>query len=157
MKVVVHVETAKYKYVLTKCYLFDWTEEISSVKDVKDTVAWICVIEELNGNTITETFYEQESQKTIQDKFWGKTVLKTKGINYVSKWKVYIYMIQDKSCLRRKYIIPSGYLYWLKFSSFLLIFFSRSTSMKVMSKYFLDRIRSDDVEVNVGIDLLNYT
>ena len=52
LEVVVHVGTSKYKYILAKCYLLDWTEEIFSVKEVKDTVAWICVIEELNDNTI---------------------------------------------------------------------------------------------------------
>ena len=57
-----------------------------SIKEVKDTVAWICVIEELNDNTIRETFYEQNLQKTSQDKFKRKTVLNTKEIKYVSKW-----------------------------------------------------------------------
>lgn len=86
LEVVVHVGTSKYKYILTKCYLLDWTEEIFSIKEVKDTVAWICVIEELNDNTIGETFYEQNLQKTSQDKFKGKTVLNTEEIKYVSKW-----------------------------------------------------------------------
>ena len=36
------------------------------IKDVKDTVRWTYVVNDLNGEEIIETFYEKELQKTNQ-------------------------------------------------------------------------------------------
>ena len=45
---------------------------------VKDTVPWTYVISDLNGEKIAGSFYEQELQKTSQEKFRIEKVLKTK-------------------------------------------------------------------------------
>ena len=47
------------------------------------------MISDLNGEEITGSFYENELQKTIQEKFWIEKVLKTKGDKLYVKWKGY--------------------------------------------------------------------
>ena len=46
---------------------------------VKNTVTWIYVINDLNGEEIIETFYEKELQKTNQQGFRTEKVIKRKG------------------------------------------------------------------------------
>ena len=43
----------------------------------------------MNGEEITESFYEKELQKTTQDKFRIEKVLKRKGDKLYVKWKGY--------------------------------------------------------------------
>ena len=40
----------------------NWSEEVSVIKKIKDIVLWTYVINDLNGEEIIGTFYEQESQ-----------------------------------------------------------------------------------------------
>ena len=47
------------------------------------------VISDLNGEEITESFYEKELQKTSQEKFRIEKVLKRKGDKLYVKWKGY--------------------------------------------------------------------
>ena len=47
------------------------------------------MISDLNGEEITGSFYENELQKTIQEKFWIEKVLKTKVDKLYVKWKGY--------------------------------------------------------------------
>ena len=42
----------------------NWSEEIFIVKKIKNTVPWTYVINDLNGEDIIGTFYENELQKT---------------------------------------------------------------------------------------------
>ena len=59
-----HVRISKYKNIFAKGYTPNWSEEVFVIKKVKNTVRWTYVINDLNGEEITGTFYEKESQKT---------------------------------------------------------------------------------------------
>ena len=41
----------------------NWSEEVFVIKKVKNTIPWTYVINDLNGEEITGTFYEKELQK----------------------------------------------------------------------------------------------
>ena len=56
-------------------------------KNVKNTVSWTYVINDLNGEEIVETFYENELQKTNQKEFRIAKVVKRKGDKLYLKWK----------------------------------------------------------------------
>ena len=49
------------------------------LKKVKNTVPWTYVINDLNGEEITGTFYEKELQKTNQEEFRIEKVIRRKG------------------------------------------------------------------------------
>ena len=55
---------SKYKNVFAKGYTPNWSEEDFMIKKVKNTVPWSYVINDLNGEEIVGTFYENELQKT---------------------------------------------------------------------------------------------
>ena len=52
----------KYKNIFAKGYTPNWSEEISMIKKVKTTVlwTWTYVINDLNSEKITGTFYEKK-------------------------------------------------------------------------------------------------
>ena len=62
-----HVRMSKYKNIFAKGYMPNWSEEVFVIKKVKNTVPWTYVINDLNGEEITGTFYEKELQKTNQE------------------------------------------------------------------------------------------
>ena len=64
-----HVRTSKYKNIFAKGYTPNWSEEAFVVNKVKNKGPWTYVINDLNGEEITETFYEKELQKTNQNVF----------------------------------------------------------------------------------------
>ena len=78
-KVCDHVRISKYKNIFTKGYIPNWSEEVFVIKKVKNTVPWTYVINDLNGEEITGTFYEKELQKTNQEEFRIEKVIKRKG------------------------------------------------------------------------------
>ena len=84
-----HVRISKYKNIFAKGYKPNWSEEIFVIKKVKNTVPWTYVIYVLNGEEITETFYEKELQKTNQKEFRIEKVIKRKGDKWKVKWKGY--------------------------------------------------------------------
>ena len=53
----------------------NWSEEIFTIKKVKNTAPWTYVINDLNGEEIIGTFYEKELQKTNQQEFRVEKVL----------------------------------------------------------------------------------
>ena len=59
------------------------------IKEIKNTVPWTCVIDDLNGEEITGTFYEKELQKIDQQEFRIEKVIKKKGDKLYVKWKGY--------------------------------------------------------------------
>ena len=59
------------------------------IKKVKNTVPWIYVINNINGEEIIKTFYEKEFQKTNQEEFRIEKVLKKKEKRLYVKWKGY--------------------------------------------------------------------
>ena len=71
-----HVKISKYKNIFAKGYVPNWSEEIFIIKKIKNTVSWTYVINDLNGEEIIGTFYENELQKTDQKEFRIEKVLK---------------------------------------------------------------------------------
>ena len=61
-----HVRISKYKNTFAKGYMPNWSEEILIIKKIKNTVPWIYVINDLNGEKIIGAFYANELQKTDQ-------------------------------------------------------------------------------------------
>ena len=53
----------------------------------KSKVTWTYVVNDLNGDSITGSFYEKELQKTSQGKFRVEKVLKRKDDKLYVKWK----------------------------------------------------------------------
>ena len=84
-----HVRVSKYKNIFAKGYVPNWSEEVFVVSKVKNTVPWTYVINDLSGEEITGSFYETELQKTCQEKFRIKKVVKRKGDKLYVKWKGY--------------------------------------------------------------------
>ena len=64
-----HVRISKYKNIFAKGYTPNWSEEAFVIRKVQNTVPWTYVINDLNGEEIVGTFYEQELQKTNQQEF----------------------------------------------------------------------------------------
>ena len=58
-----HARISKYKNIFAKGYTPNWSEEIFVIKEIKSTVPWTYVINDLNGEEISGTFYEKELQK----------------------------------------------------------------------------------------------
>ena len=69
LKVGDRVRILKYKNILAKGYTPNFSEEVFVVSKIENTVPWTYVINDLNGEEITGTFYEQELQKTNQQEF----------------------------------------------------------------------------------------
>ena len=71
-----HVRISKYKNIFAKGYTPNWSEEISMIKEIKNTVPWTYVINDLNGEEIIGTFYEKELEKTNQEEFRIEKVIR---------------------------------------------------------------------------------
>ena len=81
------VRISKYKNIFAKGYTPNWSEEVFVIKKVKNTVPWTYVINDLNVEEITGTFYEKEWQKTSQEEFRIEKVIRRKGDKLYVKWK----------------------------------------------------------------------
>ena len=57
------------------------------IKKVKNTASWSYVVNDLNGEEIAGTFYENELQETNQKEFRIEKVIKRKGDKLHIKWK----------------------------------------------------------------------
>ena len=73
-----HVRISKYKKIFAKGYTLNWSEEVFVIKKTKNTVPWTYVINDLNGEEIIGTFYENELQRTNQQEFRIEKVIKKK-------------------------------------------------------------------------------
>ena len=62
-----HVRISKYKNIFAKGYMPNWSEEVFIIKKIKNTVPWKYVLNDLNGENIIGTFYENELQKANQN------------------------------------------------------------------------------------------
>ena len=80
------VRISKYKNILTKGYAPNWFEEAFVIKKAKNTVPWIYVISDLNGDEIVGTFYEKELHKTNQKEFRVEKAIKRKGDKLYAKF-----------------------------------------------------------------------
>ena len=59
------------------------------IKKIKNAVPWTYVIDDLNGEEITGTFYEKELEKIDQQEFRIEKVIKKKSDKLYVKWKGY--------------------------------------------------------------------
>ena len=83
------IRISKYKNIVAKWYIQNWSEEVFIISKIKNTVPWTYVISDLNSEKNSESFYEKELQKTSQEKFRIEKVLKRKGDKLYVKWKGY--------------------------------------------------------------------
>ena len=84
-----HVRVSKYKNIFAKGYTPNLFAEIFVIKEIKNTIPWTYVINDLNGEEIIGTHYEKELQKTIRKEFRIGKVNKKKGNKLYVKWKGY--------------------------------------------------------------------
>ena len=84
-----HLRLSKDKNIFAKGYIPNWSEEIFTIKKIRNTVLWRYVINDLNGEEIIGTFYENELQGTKQIEFRIEKVIKRKGDKLYVKWKGY--------------------------------------------------------------------
>ena len=84
-----HIRISKYKNIFAKGYTPNWSEGVFVIKKVKNTVPSTYVINDLNGEEITGTFYEKELRKTNQEEFRIEKAIKRKGDKIYVKWKGY--------------------------------------------------------------------
>ena len=89
LKIGDHVRISKYKNIFAKVDTPNWSEEVFVNKKVKNTVPWTSVINDLNGEGITGTFYEKDLQKTNQKEFRLEKAIKRKGDKLYVTWKGY--------------------------------------------------------------------
>ena len=64
------------------------SEEDFVINKINNTVPWTYVINNLNGEEITGSFYEKELQKTNQKEFRIEKILKKKVISCMSNGKL---------------------------------------------------------------------
>ena len=84
-----HVRISKYKNIFAKRCTPNWSEEVSVIKKVRNTVQLTYVINDLNDDETIGTFYEKELQKTNQREFSIEKVIERKGDKLYGKWKGY--------------------------------------------------------------------
>ena len=84
-----HVRISKYKNNFAKGYTRNWSEEVFLIKKIKNTVPRTYVIDDLNGEETTATFYEKELQKIDQQEFRIEKVIEKRGDKLYVKWKGY--------------------------------------------------------------------
>ena len=84
-----YVRISKYKNIFAKGYMPNWSEEVFISSKIKNTVPWTYVINDINDEEITGTFYEKELQKTNQQEFRIEKIIKRKGDKFYVKWKGY--------------------------------------------------------------------
>ena len=80
---------SKYKTIFAKGYTPNWSEEVSVIKKIKNTVPWTYFTNDLNGEEIVGTFYENELQNTNQEEFRTEKLMKSNGDKLYVKWKGY--------------------------------------------------------------------
>ena len=83
------VRISKYKNFFAKGYIPKCSEEIFVIKKINNTAPWTYVINDLNGEKFTGTFYGKELQKTGQQEFRIEKVIKKRGDKLNVKWKGY--------------------------------------------------------------------
>ena len=71
-----HVRISKFKNIFAKGYTPNWSEEVFVINQIRDTVPWNYLINDLNDKEIKGSFYEKELQKTDQKEFRIEKVTK---------------------------------------------------------------------------------
>ena len=81
-----HVRISKYKNIFARGQTPNLSE-VSVINKIKNTVPQTYVINNLNGEEFTGSFYEKEFRKTNQKEFRIEKVTKRKGDKLDVKWK----------------------------------------------------------------------
>ena len=84
-----NVRISKYKNIVAKGYIPNWSEEGFVINKIEITVPWTYAISDQNGEEITGSFYEEELQKTNQKEFRTEKVIKRKSDKLYVKCKGY--------------------------------------------------------------------
>ena len=66
LQLAILLEYQNIKILLKKGYTRNWSEEVSVIKKVKNTVPWTYIISDLNEEKLVGTFYEKELQNKIK-------------------------------------------------------------------------------------------
>ena len=85
-----NVRISKYKDIFAKGYTPNWSEEVFVITKIKNNVPWTCVINNLNGEEIVGTFYENElpKKKKVEKNLEQKKKKKERVTNYMLNGKV---------------------------------------------------------------------
>ena len=83
------VRITKKKKVFEKGYTTRWTEEIFTIKEIRNTNPITYKLEDLQGEEVKGTFYEPELQKTEQQIYRIEKIIKKKKNKSLVKWKGY--------------------------------------------------------------------
>lgn len=84
------VRISKTKSLFDKGYVGNWTEELFKIVKVKNTVPTVYMLEDLAGEKLKGTFYDQELKKTkIPDYFRIEKVLERTPKKVKVRWKGY--------------------------------------------------------------------
>ena len=83
------VRITKKKKVFEKGYTTRWTEEIFTIKEIRETNPITYKLEDLQGEEIKGTFYEPELQKTEQQVYRIEKIIKKEKGKSLVKWKGY--------------------------------------------------------------------
>ena len=84
-----HIRISNYKNIFAKGYAPIWSEEVFVINKIKNIVSCTYIINDLNGEEIIGTFHGKELQKTNQEEFGIKKVIKRKGNKLYVKWTGY--------------------------------------------------------------------
>ena len=84
------VRMSKCKYIFTKGYTSNWSEEVFFIKEIENTVPWTYVI-----NDVNKTFYKKQLQETNQKELRIIKLITKKGDNLYVKWKGYNNLINS--------------------------------------------------------------
>ena len=79
LKIGDHERISKYKKIFAKGYTPNWSEKVFVIKKITNAVPWTYFINDLNGEEIVRTLYENELQKTNQEEFRIEKVIKKNG------------------------------------------------------------------------------
>ena len=129
-----HVRISKHKDISAKGYTPNYSEEVFIIKKVKNTVPWTYVINDLNGDEITGTFYGKELQKTNQKEFRIEKVIERKGDKLYVQWEGY----------------DNSFNSWIDKKDLVLLHCIK------MSQYLPKPYEPFSGDINVNVDLSNY-
>ena len=66
LKLATLLEYQNVSNIFAKGYVLNWSEEVSVIKKVKNTVLWTYVISDLKGEEIVGIFYGKNGRKQIK-------------------------------------------------------------------------------------------
>ena len=81
------LEYQKYRKLFENYYTQNWSAEAFAIKNVKNSVLWTYVIEDLIVEEIIRTLFQKELQKTNSTELRIEKVIRKKGDKLHVKWK----------------------------------------------------------------------